>query len=282
VLAVLVILGLTHAIQAADQQRQDSLAAAQQARLEALQRIQDDLEEKEALRRKLIRHTVIAQEDERARIARELHDETAQFLTALSLNLATLRDCVPREPRADDLIARLQSLSRQMGQGIYRLMHDLRPAQLDDLGLGAALQHLADDARRSSQVNITVQVTGSRQRLDPLVETVLFRVAQEALANVVRHAGCSQAWIELETDTDQVVLRIRDEGAGFNPDQPLVPPHGWGIAGMRERVGAVEGQLRILSAPGEGTQVEACIPLPEPKLKETEENERKFDTADVG
>ena len=115
-LAVLVIVGLTRAIQGAEHERQDTLAAAQQARLEALQQIQRDLEEKETLRRELLRHTVIAQEEERARIARELHDETAQYLTALTLDLATLRDSLPREQRVDTLLTRLQSLSRQMAQ----------------------------------------------------------------------------------------------------------------------------------------------------------------------
>lgn len=281
-LAVLVIVGLTRAIQGADHERQDVLAAAQEARLEALQQIQRDLEEKETLRRELLRHTVIAQEEERARIARELHDETAQYLTALTLDLATLRDSLPREQRVDTLLTRLQSLSRQMAQGIYRLVGDLRPAQLDDLGLGAAMQYLVDEARRSSAVEVFIKIIGSCQRLDPLVETVLFRVAQEAVANVARHACCAQAWLELEFGTEDVALRIRDKGQGFDPGERLLPPRGWGIAGMRERVEAVGGLLHIRSAPGEGTLVEANIPLPEAGWREIEENEREFDPVNVG
>ena len=281
-LAVLVIVGLTRAIQGAEQERQDALAAAQQARLEALQHIQRDLEEREALRRELLRQTVIAQEEERARIACELHDETAQFLTALTLDLATLRDYLPREQRVDTLLTRLQSLSRQMAQGIYRLVRDLRPAQLDDLGLSAALQYLTDEARRSSKVEVFIEVSDPRQRLEPLVETVLFRVAQEAVANVARHAHCAQAWLELKIGTEEVVLRIRDEGQGFNPGERLLPPRGWGIDGMRERVEAVGGQLHIQSAPGAGTLVEASIPLPETGWREIEENEREFDPVNAG
>ena len=123
---------------------------------------------------------MIAQEDERARIARELHDETAQILTALMLELATLRDTRIRTSLTE-IIDRLQSLSRQMSQGIYRLVGDLRPAQLDDLGVTAALRYLADQARQRDDLDVTVSIAGPHQRLDLLVETVLFRIAQEAL-----------------------------------------------------------------------------------------------------
>ena len=144
-MAILITVNLIQAIQVVDREREEQLLSAQQERLEALEQVRQDLEEREALRRELLRHTVIAQEEERGRIARELHDETAQFLTALSLNLATLKNLVPKEPKIQDLIENLQSQTREMSQGIYRLVHDLRPAQLDDLGLVPALQYLAEE-----------------------------------------------------------------------------------------------------------------------------------------
>ena len=216
-----------------------------------------------------MRHTVNAQEEERARIARELHDETAQFLTALSLNLATLRSTQPQTPQVEELLDRLQSLSQQMSQGISRMVRDLRPAQLDDLGLEAALSSLVDDERRHSGLDISVEVLGSRRRLDPLVETVLFRVAQEALTNVIRHAGVDISRLQLEYHPDEVILCVQDWGAGFDMQQ-TGSLTGWGIAGMRERVESIGGQLRLQSSLGKGTRVEAAVPLEKIILSESE------------
>ncbi|HEX7973428.1 MAG TPA: histidine kinase [Anaerolineales bacterium] len=133
VLAIIITIGLIQAIQAVDNVRQAQFLNVQQSRLEALEQARRDLVEREALRHELLRHTVIAQEDERARIARELHDETAQILSAFTLNLAALRDSLPKNFKASETLLQMQKLSLQMSVGIYRLVHDLRPAQLDDL-----------------------------------------------------------------------------------------------------------------------------------------------------
>ena len=260
-LATLVTIGMIRATQAAEDARREQLAQAQRARMVALEQIQRDLEEREAMRRELLRHTVIAQEDERARIARELHDETAQLLTAMSLDLATLRKSVPDSQTAGGLLDRLQSHCRQMSQGIYRMVHDLRPAQLDDLGLVAALQYLVDEERRRAGLRIALEIRGSTRRLDPLVETVLFRIAQEALTNIARHAHCETGDMLVDYQTERVLLQVSDPGAGFDSQRELQPPQGWGIAGMRERAESVGGRLRIISAPGQGTRVEVVIPL---------------------
>jgi signal transduction histidine kinase len=103
-------------------------------------------------------------------------------------------------------------------------------------------------------------VTGTRRRLDPLLETVIFRVAQEALANVSRHAQTDHAWINLKFEPAQVILQVGDQGSGFDPTGDLIPPRGWGLAGMRERVESVNGCFQITSAPGKGTLVEAVLP----------------------
>jgi signal transduction histidine kinase len=261
VMALLIMLGLLRAIQVVEAQRQDQLFAAQQARLEALEQVQQELIAREAMRRELLRHIVIAQEDERSRIARELHDETAQILTAISLNLATLQRSVKGE--ANEIIDRLQNLARNMSRGIHNLVHDLRPAQLDDLGLVHALQYLAEQENKRTGLDVQFKVEGNRQRLDKLVETVIFRVAQEALTNTRRHAKVESAQMSLNFSHPSVTLRVQDAGRGFNPQEEPVAPHGWGLAGMRERVESVGGELHIHAAPGEGTLVVVVIPVQE-------------------
>lgn len=279
-MAVLITVNLLRAVQYVEHEREAQLLAAQQARLEAFERIQRELEQREALRRELLRHTVIAQEDERARIARELHDETAQFLTALSLDLATLGQTLDEEHPTTLIVQRLQRLTRQMSQGIYRLVHDLRPAQLDDLGLVPALKYLSDEHGRSG-LKVFLSVDGPTQRLDPLVETVFFRVAQEALTNIDRHAQTDQAQLSLRFQKEQVVLQVKDDGVGFH-DQNHAGKGGWGLAGIRERAESVGGKLHLQSEPGKGTLVEVSIPIQEATLASMEEVVHELDPLDVG
>jgi signal transduction histidine kinase len=259
VAAITITIGMLRATQVVEKQRQQQLLEMQQDRFNALERVQTELETRETMRRELLRHIVQAQEEERARIARELHDETAQTLAAFALDTATLQASVPDKPEVRMLTARLQTLGKQMSQGLYRLVHDLRPAQLDDLGLVPALQYLADQDSRSKELSVRLEVLGTVRRLDPVVETVLFRVAQEALTNVIRHAQTKEAVVSLNYQTQEISLIITDQGVGFDPAQSFSPPRGWGLAGMRERVEAVGGQLNIRSAPGKGTKVEVIV-----------------------
>ncbi|MGZ6346933.1 MAG: sensor histidine kinase, partial [Anaerolineales bacterium] len=238
------------------------LISANQARLEAL-------EQRETLRRDLLRHIVRAQEDERARIARELHDETAQVLSAFSLELATLRNTLKRRDTTQ-MVNHLQSLTRQMSQGLYHLVHDLRPAHLDDLGLVPALNFLISQDFCPKGLDISLEVTGDQIRLDPLIETVLFRVAQESLNNVARHSEAKQAKVGIRYECNQVVMQISDKGRGFDPTENFHPPRGWGLAGMRERVESLNGSLNLQSTPGQGTTIEVNIPLIEVSGKERE------------
>jgi signal transduction histidine kinase len=255
-MAILITYGLLRATHFMEEERRKQLFAAQQARLEAL-------EKQEEIRRELLRHTVQTQEDERTRIARELHDETSQVLSAFTLELATLREHAKGRPQMKSTVDRLQELSRQMSDGLYILVRDLRPAQLDDLGLVPALQSMLDSDYRHMDMLVTFNVTGAQRRLDSLIETVLFRVAQEALTNVTRHAETDKANIRLDYAPDEVTLGVIDAGKGFDPNEPLHPPRGWGLEGMRERVASVGGQLNLYSAPGRGTTIEVVIPLNE-------------------
>lgn len=253
--------GLFRATQVVENERQSQLETAQSARLEALEQVKEELAKRERLQRELLRHTVQAQEDERARIARELHDETAQVLTAFSLDLAALQNLIPDRPEVGTLAERLQSYGRQISQGLYRLVHDLRPAQLDTLGLVPAIEFLLDQECCPKNLEAAFNVQGNVRRLDETIETVLFRVAQEALNNVWRHAQTQEVQVEVIYASDQVTLRVQDAGIGFDPEASFVPPRGWGLAGMRERVEALAGRMYIRSTPGKGTIVEAVIPV---------------------
>ena len=261
IMALVIMFGLVHAVTLVEKERQNQVERAQEARLEALERIQKELTERENLRRELLRHVVRAQEDERSRIARELHDETSQVLSAFVLDLATLRNVATKRKDINLLVDRLLNLGKQMSQGIYRLVHDLRPAQLDDLGLAPALRYLTEKENCPPGFQATFEVNGQERRLDQIIETVLFRVAQEALSNVYRHSKVDNAKVLLIFEESKTILIIEDDGIGFNPEDNFSPPRGWGLAGMQERVDTVDGELNIQSSPGGGTIIEVSIPI---------------------
>ncbi len=254
VMAAVVTVCLLRATQVTEESRKAELFAAQQSRLDAL-------EQQQELRRELLRHIVRAQEDERARIARELHDETAQALTAFSLDLATLKEKLPPRSASNRTVGRLLALSQQVSQSLYGLMNDLRPPHLDELGLAQAIHALVDRDYAPKGFTFRVHVTGAPRRLDPILETALFRVAQEALTNIARHARVREGNVEIAYETGRVVLRASDRGRGFDPAENFHPPRGWGLAGMKERVESLGGSLHIESAPSKGTIIEAAIPL---------------------
>ncbi len=271
VAATAITYGMIQAVRAAEAERQHQFLAMQQSRLEALEQVQRELLERAALRQQLFRQIITAQEEERARIARELHDETAQYLTALSLNLATLRTLIPDTPHVLEMLERGQSLLNRISQSIYRLVRSLRPAQLDDLGLGAALQALAGEMQTQVGLPISLEISATRERLDPLVETALYRVAQEALANAARHAHCQKATLRLSSTPEEVILQVQDDGVGFDPQQSHLPGGGLGLAGMRERAQSIGARLFISSKPGSGTLVEIRAPKsrsPHPTIEE--------------
>jgi len=270
-MAIWITINLLRAIQFVDRELQQQLSTAQQARLDALEQVQRELVARETLRRELLRHTVTSQEDERARIARELHDETAQTLTAFTLNLATIKSTLTERSQLTGLIDRLQGLSQQMSRSLYRIVHDLRPSQLDDLGLVPALEYLVDEARERLGIEVRLEVNGQRQRLDYLIETVFYRVAQEALTNISRHAQIKQAFVSLSFNPEKIILQVRDSGVGFSVNEDLIPPRGWGLASMRERAESVGGHFHILSYPDSGTTVEVIVPLTEPVNKKVTE-----------
>jgi signal transduction histidine kinase len=243
------------------QERQRRLEEAQQARVQAQEQVQQEMVKREKMRVDLLRHMVRSQEEERARIARELHDETAQTLTAASLNFATLQNLLAANPEMAGVVGRLQLLCKQMHQDLYRMVHDLRPAQLDDLGLVPALRFLVDEGQKNSGLKVSLRISGVQQKLEPFVETIIYRFVQEGLTNVTRYAGTDRAAVSVIYEEQQVIARVEDKGKGFDLEQHRQAGGGWGLVGIAERAQSLHGSFRIESAPGQGTMLEIAVPL---------------------
>jgi signal transduction histidine kinase len=206
-----------------------------------------------------------AQEDERKRIARELHDDTVQMLILLSRRLEAL--ATHPEPLPDvvrEQLGSLQQLISSMLRDVRRFAQDLRPPTLDHLGLVATMEGLTGDLTEKDRIEAEFRVTGSTRRFTPEQELVLFRIAQEALSNVRRHSGATRAAVDLEFCPNAVRITVEDNGRGFNaPDRidDLVSTGKLGLIGMHERARTLGGTLTIQSEPGQGTKVIADIPV---------------------
>jgi len=200
-------------------------------------------------------------EAERRRLSRELHDETAQVFSAVKMELGVLREGIapPERPRLDQVLALIDDGIRT----IRNVTNDLRPSLLDDLGLLPALRSLAAEFAERSGVDATFSAPASLPGLSSEAELALFRALQEALANVARHAEATTVEIGLSASGGRVLLQVRDDGRGF-PAEPLEAYERrghMGLAGMRERIGALGGSVRTLQAPGGGALVEVSVPV---------------------
>jgi two-component system, NarL family, sensor histidine kinase UhpB len=215
-----------------------------------------------------------AQEDERRRLALELHDQTGQSLTALALHAEAIAHGLADETGASAEKARLQAerlsqLAQQTLTEVQMLSRQLRPAMLDDIGLAAALRWLAEDARQRLGITVRI-VVRTAERLPSDCETALFRIVQECLTNAVRHGNATQAACQLRLCRDRVTLTFVDNGSGFDPaaqrsrrlDQP--GSGGSGLEGMQLRIRPLGGTLALRSHPGQGCCVHAVVPLTVP------------------
>jgi len=236
------------------------------ARGEDLQRL---TLQQEALQHRLLQGVIGAQENERRRVARELHDDIGQALTALVLVLGVIQDGLPEESeRERRILEDATGLAENMMSGLRRIIADLRPPVLDDLGLVPALRRLASDLQERAGVTVVVQAAELPGRLPSEVELTLFRVAQEALTNIGKHAHAHEARILLRCDPARVTLQIQDDGRGLPPaggvpdqeDAPRSAAH-FGLLGMQERVALLNGSFRVESAPHAGTTVWVEVPL---------------------
>ncbi|HVC32287.1 MAG TPA: sensor histidine kinase [Chloroflexota bacterium] len=221
----------------------------------------DGLENYRERVRLLSRQVLAAQEEERQRIARELHDETAQSLTSLLIGLRMIeKSGSPRE-----LATRIAELRGQTGrtlEEVRKMAVDLRPSTLDDLGLAAALQWYTGDLARRTQIDVDFHVSGLETRLPDDVEVVVYRIVQEALTNVVKHAAATRVEVLVSRGNGFVSGSVVDDGRGFNLESLRGSrERGLGLFGMQERVGLVGGTFRITSHPGQGTRVAISIPL---------------------
>lgn len=223
--------------------------------------LSEQLRQKEQIRAQLLEKAITAQEDERKRIARELHDETSQLLTSLVVGLKVLEGLNdPAQIRAQ--VAELRELAAGTLHSVHGLALELRPSVLDDLGLVAAVQrHVAAQARKHG-LEVDFHTAGlDGMRLPPGTETAVYRIIQEALANVVRHSRASGASLVLERRREALVAIVEDNGRGFEVDSLLAREQSLGLHGMRERSFLVGGKLTIESSPGGGTTVFVEVPL---------------------
>ncbi len=212
----------------------------------------------ERVTRDAMRRAVAAQELERKRLARELHDETGQALTSILLGLKSLEQAIDSdEGRAG--VAALRELVVSTLQNVRRLAVELRPSALDDFGLTPALERLVDTYRQHASVPVQLEIQLGDRRLPSEVETTLYRMVQEALTNVAKHADATGVSILLTRRPSSVALVVEDDGTGF--DLEGIHDGGLGLSGMRERVALVGGRLRVESAPGKGTTLAVEVPL---------------------
>jgi len=213
----------------------------------------------ERVGRDALARVVKAQELERKRLARELHDETGQALTSILLGLKPLEQSA-RTDEERAAMASLRELVVSTLRDVRRLAVELRPSALDDFGLATAVERLADTFRDSTGMRVDVETQLGEVRLPPEVETALYRIVQEALANIVKHAEATHVSILLTRKEFSVAAVVEDDGKGF--DETDTGDNVLGIVGMRERVGLVGGRLAIESGSGSGTTVAAEVPIP--------------------
>lgn len=220
-------------------------------------------------RTRLMTRLVFAQEDERRRIARELHDQLGQHLTALRLTLETLGTQAAEHTAFRIQIETLQELARQLDQDVSFRVWELRPVAVEDVGLRAALTNFVHNWSKHFGIRVRLHATGSTdERLPSEVETMLYRLAQEALNNVAKHARATRVDIVLERNSETLSLIIEDDGIGFDPSDADTLGGGLGLMGMRERAALVGAEVQIESMRGRGTTIIVRTPVA-PKINRT-------------
>jgi len=238
----------------------------------------EEAQKREALKGELFRRIVDAQEAERQRIARDLHDETGQALTAIGMGLRGLSTALTNNRNRDQTIKtlrHLETLAADSLQELQRLIADLRPSHLDDLGLPAALRWYAGKVQERTDLKVRVDITGDEILISSALKIAIFRIVQEALNNITKHAQAKDVYIQLEYRLKQVVVSVRDDGDGFDlatvrmshARRPSL-----GLAGMQERAALMGGEVSIQSSPGQGTLVEAKLPLESEESEVWDEN----------
>ncbi len=227
--------------------------------IEDRRRAEKNLEEAHRQLKLLSRRRVKVQEEERRHLARELHDEIGQALTAAKINLqAALEE--PDHAKAKRIHETTAILERLLGQ-VRQISLNLRPSTLDDLGLVPALRSLLDEQGRLASVAVRFSAKNMPENLDPEIQTTCFRIAQEAITNAVRHARSTQIRVDLSHENGNLRLQIRDNGTGFDAESAQAQTIGLGLVGMKERAALVGGRTRIMASRGKGATVDVTLPL---------------------
>ena len=226
---------------------------------------QDKLKETNLRLRALLEHLETVREEERRRIARELHDDTSQRLTGLKANLEAAIERLPDEAHESrDLLKKLQVISTDIMDEIQKLIYELRPTLLDDMGLIPALDWLLDNYLESIGVHVNLRTSGNIKRLPHQLETTIFRVIQEAINNILKHADASHVSVSLYYRKNVVKIRVKDDGKGFAVEEAIGSkdrPRGLGLISMSERVELVNGIFDIRSGSGSGTEINIQVPV---------------------
>ncbi len=285
-MATLLAFAMLRVLRALEVENEQRLEAAKRAKLEAERRSREalarlnaelqaaneetarllrEVQRRDALRGELLQRITTAQENERKRIARELHDGPCQTLSGLALGLRGTVSLVPAScESATQRLAELETMATASLGELRHLINNLRPPQLDDMGLVAALRWQIESMGKRGVLRARLEVLGEPYPLPTEVETTLFRITQEALTNVVKHAQTDRAWVTLDF-RDGPTLTVRDEGVGFDPSaifQTGEPRMAWGLVGMQERANLVNATLELQSAPGQGTTLSVRLHLP--------------------
>jgi PAS domain S-box-containing protein len=230
-------------------------------RNEALKTEVAERQRSDELRVQLLRQLVSAQEDERGRIARDLHDEMGQQLTALRLKLETLKNSFGTDKKSAAQFEQTQAIAQEIEFDLDFLAWKLRPAALDDIGLDGSLADYVRNWTAHFGIPVEIHVNGfDGSRLTPEIETNLYRIAQEALNNVFKHGEATRVDVILERRDSNVMLIIEDDGIGFDPETKAGDGRGMGLIGMRERAALIGGTIEIESAPNEGTTLFVRLP----------------------
>ncbi|HUF28636.1 MAG TPA: sensor histidine kinase [Gemmatimonadaceae bacterium] len=237
------------------------LADAHMARIGLVtNRLLDRLSADRERMRQLASKVISAQDQERSRVALELHDSVAQTLAALALELtAAARDS--RDPELAERLVRVRKLVGDVLEEVRAISRSMHPRVLDDLGLPAALAHLGRQAGERTRMAVEVESNVDSTPISRVVAATLYRVAQEAMANAVRHSGGASVRLALLTTPGALRLEVEDDGSGFDVPRAEAERAGMGLFSMRERVALLDGRLQIDAAPGRGTRIVATVPL---------------------
>jgi signal transduction histidine kinase len=242
----------------------DEMADTIQTQEAEASRLYTELKARDAVRRQLLARLITAREEERRRLAREIHDELGQLLTGLSLNLKLSQEAVLNDPQtARDHLDRANALVRHTIEQSHRLITDLRPTVLDDYGLVPALREELNQRLAPLCIEAHLHTEGDIERLPAEVATAAFRIAQEAITNVIRHADAHQVHVRLQQTAGGLTVTVDDDGIGL-PKEVLNNRDGrqaLGILGMQERAGALGGQLAVTPREPHGTRVHLWLPL---------------------